>query len=88
MNISEKVNKINNYFNINPSYKPFNLNRVISSGERNEKEVNALYRAVLMAEEGIISDRIPDMTERDHQVFFSAIQWIGTEVGQEIIDRF
>lgn len=83
MTSDQKLVEINSYFTENPAQKPFYINRILD--DLNDKELDTLYRAVLMAKEGIISSRIPEMTDRDHQVFFTAIQWTGSAIGQEVL---
>lgn len=99
--LSTKVEYIKEYFKSHPEREPVNIQRIYSSPSVNKKEVDILYSFLKMEtlndhhhESSIIApvldekgSRSPSLrSDEEMKVFFTAIQWLGTNVGSSLLE--
>lgn len=97
--VAKKVAYIKAYFTKHPARTPVNINRVYGSPMLNVKEVEALYKMIKLETQNehandssiiayVLNDQNsvypPTRSDEEMKVFFTAIQWTGTNVGSEI----
>ncbi len=98
----EKVSYIQKYFDKHPKRTPVNINRVYSDPVLNRKELNALYAIIKkdtsnehVFESSIISHVLSEeknaqypatRSDEEMKVFFTTVQWMGSNVGSEIVE--
>lgn len=99
--ISEELEFVKKYFDKHPGRTPVNINRVYSDPMFNKKELHLLYSLIKqdtlndhITDSSIISHVLSNeknlnyplvRSDDEMKVFFTAIQWVGTNVGSEII---
>ena len=100
--VSEKVLFIKEYFSAHPGREPANIQRIYSDPTFNHQEVDILYAFLKMEtmnshhhESSIIVPVLDesgsvypsDRSDEEMKVFFTAIQWIGTNVGSSLLEE-
>lgn len=98
--LADKVAKIKAYFEKHPAQTPVSINRVYGNPSLNAKEVHALHKMIELEtqnshanDSSVIAYVLDDensvypatRSDAEMRIFFTAIQWVGTNVGSEVI---
>lgn len=98
--LADKVAKIKAYFEKHPAQTPVSINRVYANPVINAKEVHALHKMIELEtqndhanDSSVIAYVLDDKnsaypatrSDAEMRIFFTAIQWTGTNVGSEVV---
>lgn len=98
--LAKKVAEIKAYFEKHPARTPVSINRIYERPVLNVKEVNALHKMIKLetqnshANDSSVIAYVLDeknsanpatRSDAEMRIFFTAIQWTGTNVGSEVV---
>lgn len=98
--LADKVAEIKAYFKKHPGRTPVSINRVYGNPTLNASEVRALHKMIELEtqndhanDSSVIAYVLDDTnsvypatrSDAEMRIFFTAIQWTGTNVGSEVV---